>query len=91
MALMDAHHPHEPHFYLPIIGVDPAWQGQGVGSALLQPVLERADLEGMPAYLEATTDRNRALYERHGFDVRDIVYMPGGGPPLWLMWREPQR
>jgi GNAT superfamily N-acetyltransferase len=89
MAAMDAVHPHEPHYYLPIIGVDPAAQGQGVGSSLLRPVLERADREGMPAYLEATTPRNRALYARHGFEDVDVLYLPYDGPPMWRMWREP--
>ena len=91
MALMDAHHPHEPHYYLPIIGVDPVRQGEGIGSALLRPVLERADAEGMPAYLEATTPGNRRLYERHGFALTEEIHLPYDGPPLALMWREPQR
>jgi len=90
MAAMDAVHPHEPHYYLPIIGVDPAAQGQGIGSSLLRPVLERADREGMPAYLEATTPRNRALYARHGFEDVDVLHLPYDGPPMWRMWREPK-
>ena len=90
MGAMDAVHPHEPHYYLPIIGVDPAAQGQGIGSSLLRPVLERADREGMPAYLEATTPRNRALYARHGFEDVDVLHLPYDGPPMWRMWREPK-
>ena len=43
----------------------------------------------IPAYLEASTPRNRALYLRHGFVVLDEMRLPGGGPPLWRMWREP--
>jgi ribosomal protein S18 acetylase RimI-like enzyme len=90
MAAMDEVHPHEPHYYLPIIGVDPAAQGQGIGSALLRPVLERADREGMAAYLEATTPGSRALYARHGFEDVGILHLPYDGPPLWRMWREPR-
>ena len=90
MAFMDAHHPQDSHYYLPIIGVDPVRQGEGIGGALLRPVLERADAEGKPAYLEATTPGNRRLYERHGFAVSEIVELPDDGPPLALMWREPQ-
>ena len=82
-------HPHEPHHYLGILGVSPELQGRGIGSALMQPVLERCDRDGMPAYLEATTPRNRALYERHGFRVVLQVRWPDGGPPLWPMWRDP--
>ena len=88
LSIMDAKHPHEPHYYLPVIGVDPPWQGKGLGGALLRPMLERCDREGMPAYLEASTPRNRALYERNGFTVSEEVTLPGG-PPLWLMWRTP--
>jgi GNAT superfamily N-acetyltransferase len=88
MSLMDAKHPHEPHYYLPVVGVDPPWQGKGLGGALLRPMLERCDREGMPAYLEASTPRNRALYERNGFEVTEQVDLPDG-PPLWLMWRRP--
>ena len=90
VAAMDAVHPHEPHWYLPLLGVLPSRQGQGIGSALLRPVLERCDAEGVPAYLEATSPRNRELYLRHGFEVRDVITLPDGGPPLWLMWREPE-
>jgi GNAT superfamily N-acetyltransferase len=84
-------HPRSPaHWYLPAIGVAPAWQGRGFGAALLRPVLERCDRERLPAYLEASTARNRALYERNGFEVVDEGRYAKDGPPLWLMWREPQ-
>ena len=43
----------------------------------------------MPAYHEATTPRNRALYERHGYVTLGEFTLPDGGPPLWRMWREP--
>ena len=52
-------------------------------------LLERCDADGMPAYLEATTQRNRALYLRHGFEDYGVIVLPGG-PPMWQMWREPQ-
>jgi ribosomal protein S18 acetylase RimI-like enzyme len=85
---MDNHHPHQPHEYLWFLGVVPAAQGRGVGSALITPVLERADEAGYPAYLEATSPRNRALYERHGFRA-GAPFAVAGGPPLWPMWRDP--
>jgi GNAT superfamily N-acetyltransferase len=86
---MDSKHPHEPHYYLFIVGVAPGWQGKGLGSALMRPILDRCDEERLPAYLEATTPRNRELYERHGFEVVEETRLPGGGPPLWRMWRQP--
>jgi ribosomal protein S18 acetylase RimI-like enzyme len=83
-------HPHAPHhWYLPFIGVDPDWQGKGIGTALLQPVLERCDRERLPAYLEASTPRNRACYERSGFHVTGTIDFPDG-PTMWKMWREPR-
>jgi GNAT superfamily N-acetyltransferase len=85
---VDAVHPHEPHYYLPQIGVVPDMQGRGIGSALMSPVLDRADAEGMPAYLEATTERSCAMYERHGFTCIGTVTLPKG-PTMWQMWREP--
>lgn len=90
MAAMDAVHPDEPHFYLLLLGVAPDRQNRGIGGALLQAVLRRCDEQGVPAYLEATSPRNVALYERHGFVVTDTLHLPGGGPPLWLMWRAPR-
>jgi ribosomal protein S18 acetylase RimI-like enzyme len=83
-------HPHEPHWYLLLLGIDPEQQGRGYGSHLMRPVLERCDADGVPAYLETDTERNVALYERHGFRTRERAEMPGGGPPIWFMWREPR-
>jgi GNAT superfamily N-acetyltransferase len=90
MELLDRNHPHEPdHLYLALLGVVPDHQGIGVGSALLRAVLERADRDGTPAYLEATSPRNRALYERHGFvAIRELRV--DDCPPLVAMWREPR-
>jgi ribosomal protein S18 acetylase RimI-like enzyme len=88
-AFMESRHPGEPHYYLWILGVHPGRQGRGIGTALMRPVLERCDEEGVPAYLEATSSRNRDLYLRNGFEVVEEVRWPGDGPPLWLMWRKP--
>ncbi len=88
-ARIEAAHPRVPHFYLSVLGTDPAAQGRGVGTALLRPVLERCDAEGLPAYLETATGRNAAWYARHGFAVRERLELPGDAPPLWTLWREP--
>ncbi len=87
---MERKHPHEPHWYLPAIGITPAWQGRGYGAALLRGMLERCDDERLPAYLEASTPRNVALYERNGFTVVEEGRYARDAPPLWRMWREPK-
>ena len=86
--LIDAHHPPGTYYFLQFIGVEPAGQGRGIGSALLAHMLDRCDREGARAYLDATSEHNKRLYERHGFQAGQ-PYAPAGGPPLWPMWREP--
>jgi ribosomal protein S18 acetylase RimI-like enzyme len=82
-------HPERPHWYLSGIGTDPPVQGTGVGGELLRSRLARCDAERLPAYLESSKERNVPFYERHGFRVTGEVTIPGGGPTLWLMWRNP--
>jgi ribosomal protein S18 acetylase RimI-like enzyme len=84
----ESDHPTEPHYYLPFLGVDPENQGRGMGSALMHPVLSRCDADRTAAYLESSTPRNRALYERHGFEVMSEFKLGRGGPVLWRMWRD---
>ncbi len=87
---LSALHPDEPHFHLLLAGVDPDHQGRGIGGALLRPVLDRCDAEGVPAYLEATAPGNRRWFERVGFDATDEVELGAGGPTIWPMVRAPQ-
>ena len=84
---MEKRHPPEPHFYIRTIGVRTALQGQGIGSLLMQPTLERADSAGLPTYIEASTERSAALYERLGFRHMGLFELPDGGPPVWPMRR----
>ena len=87
---MESRHPRTPpHWYLAVMGVAPEWQGRGLGSALMYPKLQELDAGGEPAYLESSTPRSRALYQRHGFEVVGELNLPSNGPPLWRMWREP--
>ena len=86
---MEERHLREPHFYVRTVGVRTAPQGQGVGSALMQPTLERADSAGLPTYIEGSSERSAALYERLGFVHMDVLELPEGGPPVWLMRRPP--
>lgn len=87
-AAMELRHERRPHWYILAVGVGPEHQGRGLGSALLAPTLERCDRDGLPAYLEASSERSAALYQRLGFEhVRELRF--AGSPPLWLMLRPP--
>jgi ribosomal protein S18 acetylase RimI-like enzyme len=87
---MDRHHPMDRrHAYLWFLGVAPAAQGRGIGSALLRAATQRLDAEGLPAYLETGATRNVALYQRHGFTVLSEHKARADAPPMWSMWREP--
>ena len=87
---VDGLHPKEPHWYLATLGTVPERQGQGVGAALLQPVLDLADRDGMPAYLESSKARNVPFYARFGFEVVEELSGTAGSPAMWRMWREPR-
>ncbi len=83
---MDRYHPDEEVWYLPIIGVDPAHQGKGLGSALMKAALARIDEAGLPAYLESSNPRNISLYERHGFEATGEIQV-GTSPLVTPMYR----
>jgi GNAT superfamily N-acetyltransferase len=86
---LEKSHPHEPDsFYLPVLGTDPPHQGKGLGSALMEPVMELCDRDGVPAYLESSKERNIDFYSRFGFRVLEEVKLPRG-PKMWPMWRDP--
>ncbi len=89
LSAMERVHPTEPHYYLAVLGTDPARQGQGIGGALLQPVLDRCDEDGTGAYLESSKERNIPYYRRFGFELSGEIALPRGGM-VWPMWREPQ-
>ena len=88
-AIVERAHPKEPHYYLAILGTEPDIQGRGVGSALLEPVLESCDRDEIGAFLESSKERNIAFYARHGFRVTGELRLPQG-PPVWTMWRDPR-
>jgi len=86
---MGSYHPKEPHWHLPLIGVDPARQRNGIGSVLMRHGLIPCDRDHTLAYLEATNPENISLYERHGFEVIGTIQV-GDSPPLTPMLRKPQ-
>lgn len=86
---MGNYHPREPHWYLPLIGVDPLHQRQSYGSALMRHALRACDQDHTPAYLESTNPANIPFYERHGFEVLGTIQV-GASPPLFPMRRPPR-
>jgi len=87
---MEKVHPADPHYYLEFIGTDPAHQGKGFGSTLMQPMIDRADAEGVGAYLESSKESNVPFYARFGFEVTRELHHRRNGPTMWLMWRTPR-
>jgi GNAT superfamily N-acetyltransferase len=85
---MASFHPHEPHWYIPLIGVDPVFQGRGYGSQLMRQGLMVCDREHQLAYLEATSPTNRQFYEHHGFRALGEI-RSGDSPPMFPMLRKP--
>ncbi|WP_424211831.1 GNAT family N-acetyltransferase [Streptomyces sp. BI20] len=80
----------EEHEYLLMIAVHPERQGEGLGTALMAPVLDACDREQVPAYLEASSERSRALYERLGWEFTGEAVRLPEGPLMYPMWRKPR-
>jgi len=86
---MGSCHPTEPHWFLPMIGVDPGHQGKGYGSMLMQHALIPCDRENKLAYLETSNPRNVRLYKRHGFELLETIQI-GSSPTVFPMLRRPR-
>ncbi len=87
--VMEEAHPEEPHWYLMVIGSDPAVRGAGFGQALMNSGLDRSDGERAPAYLEASKEELISYYSRFGFEQIGVIQIPDG-PKMWPMWRAPR-
>jgi ribosomal protein S18 acetylase RimI-like enzyme len=86
---MEKFHPDEPCWHLAFLAVDPAQQGKGLGSRILEHSLEACDKDRKIAYLESTNPANLSLYKRHGFEL--VGEMQSGSSPLMFpMMREPK-
>lgn len=90
LSAIEKVHPADEHWYLEWLATDPPMQRRGVGAALMTPVFERCDTEGIPAYLETQNLQNVAYYRHHGFEVRDELNLAKNGPHVWTMWRVPR-
>lgn len=90
--IMNQHHPKEPHLYLFTIAARASARGKGLGKALLKPVLEMCDREGMACYLENSNPVNHGFYTAQGFERREIFACgdAADAPPLEAMWRAPR-
>lgn len=88
LGLERAHPFKPPHWYLATLGTDPAAQGRGLGTAVLEPVLSQCDQDGVAAYLESSKARNVDYYARFGFRTTATLRLPRG-PEMWPMWRDP--
>jgi GNAT superfamily N-acetyltransferase len=85
----EVHAEHPDHYYLAALGTRPDRRGEGVGAALMAPVLAECDARGLGAYLESSKESNIPYYQRYGFEVVGDVTFPDG-PTVWPMWRDPQ-
>lgn len=81
---------HGPHWYLWMIAVDPRFQGQGHGGALMAHTFARASEDGVPCYLETTAPRALSIHRAHGFEVTAEGTIPGSGLQVWSMVRSPE-
>lgn len=89
LAHVEKSHPHDEHWYLALLTVDPQRQGRGLGSALIQPGLDRADDDGLPAYLETQKESNISWYARFGFELTRTIELRAT-PPVWCLTRQPR-
>jgi ribosomal protein S18 acetylase RimI-like enzyme len=91
-AMIEKHHKADiqrNHWYLWILAADPAEQGKGLGTKVLEDELREADLAGLPCYVETAKEINLKFYEKQGFALKREDPLPGGGPPLWTLIRQP--
>jgi GNAT superfamily N-acetyltransferase len=80
--------PAEIYWYLGVLATHPQRQREGLGTALLTPILDEADRLGIACCLETSTAHNRRFYERRGFRRATEIVLPAG-PPTWWLRRAP--
>ena len=88
MSAWEKHDPNERHWHLGPVAVEPALQGMGVGSQMMERFCARMDDEGEMAFLETDKQVNVRFYERFRFQT--IAEAEVLGNPNWFMRREPK-
>jgi ribosomal protein S18 acetylase RimI-like enzyme len=73
------YYPREPFFHLWYVGVKPGEQGKGLGSNMVNSILEKAGKENKPVYLETSNPRNFVFYEKLGFRLAADISSAGYG------------
>ena len=79
----------ERHWHLLVLGIIPSHRRRGIGSALLAPMLARADAEALPCGVACLSPTGVLFFRRHGFEVVGDDELPGAGPRFWTMRRNP--
>ena len=87
---MSKYHPHEPHWYLPLLGIDPLHHGEGLGSSLMHHAIVMCDRDNKFSYLESSNPKNIPFYERHGFELLGTIQV-NTSPPIFPMLRKPRK
>lgn len=83
-----AHRVHaEPHYFIQVLGIDPAYQRHGIGTELITPVLQEADAMGVGCFLFTATEANAAWYHSLGFETERRYNPTPTWPDVWAMWR----
>ena len=83
--------PKLPYWYIVVIGVDPGQQGKNFGGNLLKRILQKADEQQVPVYLECSNPKSLDFYIRHGFSIIHEVRPCDGGPLIWGVERKPHQ
>ena len=78
----------QPHWYLALMFVDPGYQGQGIGSALLKPILDQANSEKIPCYLITFTQQAVKFYQKNGFEIIRESQAAKNAPLFWNLKRD---
>lgn len=79
-----------PHWYLGLMVVNPASQGKGIGSRLLQPGIDLADRDGLPCYVVTFTEQAVRFYQKNGFEIVRNQKLSPNTPPFWTLKRNPR-